>query len=476
MLVCLGMTTRVKAKNGSLVQEAEQHWETYGVGGACNHGSHNLYVADVDEDGVFEIVVGAFMYHVVDGLTAPFEASLEIWSWNGQNVTLEKSHNWAGTIECVYVADADGDAVNEIFTAGQYRNETGSYSSLRAWHWNGEELTLVANYEGVSANSVFVSDVDNDRINEIIAVGELDGDFHVSRLFFWHLDRGSLLLEEMLDMDAANVRSVSSVYACDLNNDGEIEIITGGYNDNLKNSEGQLSIWYWSGQQLSLKADEKWQVVPDCYAENIAGGVLGNTVVNNLKVGDVDGDGTLEIVTGGFTYDGENVKSQIKVWSWHESGLTQENQAEWLNDSITLVYCVSLDDVDGDSHLEIVAGGMTGAYGSFANNETSLNKAQLTVWEADETTLTLEQSHDWTIGEGVCVWNVGTADLENDETVEIVTSGCMSINRLCDPDMRIWSIRQASVISEYLPLIIASIVTTTIVFSLAVFFVLKKRK
>ena len=111
MLVCLGMTTRVKAKNGSLVQEAEQHWETYGVGGACNHGSHNLYVADVDEDGVFEIVVGAFMYHVVDGLTAPFEASLEIWSWNGQNVTLEKSHNWAGTIECVYVADADGDAI-----------------------------------------------------------------------------------------------------------------------------------------------------------------------------------------------------------------------------------------------------------------------------------------------------------------------------------------------------------------------------
>lgn len=43
-------------------------------------------------------------------------------------------------------------------------------------------------------------------------------------------------------------------------------------------------------------------------------------------------------------------------------------------------------------------------------------------------------------GDGVCAWNVGTGDLDNDRTVEIVTVGCMGINRLCDPDMRIWSI------------------------------------
>jgi hypothetical protein len=40
-------------------------------------------------------------------------------------------------------------------------------------------------------------------------------------------------------------------------------------------------------------------VVEGGYALNIAGGVQGNTMVNNVKVGDVDGDGAPEIITGG---------------------------------------------------------------------------------------------------------------------------------------------------------------------------------
>jgi hypothetical protein len=42
---------------------------------------------------------------------------------------------------------------------------------------------------------------------------------------------------------------------------------------------------------------------------DIAGNPLGNTVVNNVKCGDVDGAGTSEIITGGFTYDGEKINA-----------------------------------------------------------------------------------------------------------------------------------------------------------------------
>jgi hypothetical protein len=369
LIFCLLAPSMVHGQGGSLIQEAEQHWENYGVGGACNHGPHNLQVADVDGDGTPEILVGAFMYHVVNGSETPFEAPLEIWSWNGQKVTLENEQIWNGTIECVYAADADGDGVNEIFTAGQYRNETGNYGSLRVWRWTDKELTLFAHYEGIWTGSVFVSDIDTDGVNDIIAVGRLGGDAQrTSRLFLWHLEKGGLILNQSLGLDAADAIHASSVYACDLDNDGETEIITGGYNDDLNNSKGQLSLWSWNGQTLSLKADETWQIASDCCANNIAGGVLGNTIVNNLKVGDVDGDGTLEIVTGGFTYDGESVQSQIKIWSWTDGILTEEDHAEWMTDSINVVYGLSLDDVNGDSRMEIVAGGMTGAYGSFATN------------------------------------------------------------------------------------------------------------
>lgn len=476
LLVVAPLVAYKFTQSSSLVLEAEQHWETYGVGGTCNHGEHNLCVADVDSDGVMEIIVGAFMYNVVNGSPTSFEAPLTIWSWNGQNLTLEKGHKWAGSINCVYVADADGDGVNEVFTAGPFRNETGSYSSLRVWHWRNGELSLEAHYEGVSVSSIFVSDVDKDNTPEIITVGGLYGDSQdTARLCLWRLEQNSLILEENLKLDVANVTSATSVYACDLDNDGKIEIVTGGYSDNLNNSKGQLCIWHWNGKELSLKANEKWQMVTGCYALNIAGGILGNTVVNNLKVGDVDGNGAPEIVTGGFAYDGERVNAQLRVWSWNGSVLALKSGQEWTTDYLTEVKGISLDDVDGDSRIDIVTGGMVAAYGSFATNATSPDRAQLRVWGWDGTTLTLKQSQDWTIGDGVCVWNVGTGDLDNDGTVEIVTAGCMSINRLCDPDMRIWSIKNAAANPLFLVFVIAGIIAA-IVLSAAIFFVLKKRR
>jgi len=465
----------VSAQNENFVLEAQQHWDTYGVGGTCNHGTHNLFLADVDSDGVTEIITGGFMYNMINGSMTIPEAPLMIWNWDGQNLALEKSQQWAGMLECVYVADADGDNINEIFTIGFVINETGSYSSLKVWHWRNAELSLEAHYEGVSIDSIFVSDVDKDGTPEILTVGgSYDDSQPTAQLCLWRLEQNNLILEEQLTLAAAHTTSATSVYAYDLDTDGAVEIITGGYSGNLNNSKGQLCIWHWNGEELSLKANEEWQMVTGCYAVNIAGGVLGNTLVNNLKVDDIDGNGSPEIVTGGFTYDGENVNAQLGVWSWDGSVLAQQSSQEWTTDYLTEVKCVSLSDVDGDSRMDIVAGGMVAAYGSFATNTTNPNQAHLSVWDWDGATLTLKQSEDWTIGEGVCVWNVDTADLDNDATVEIVTIGCMSINRLCEPDMRIWSISRASG-DSYMPYALAGIVAVVAVF-VVVLIVLKKRR
>jgi hypothetical protein len=265
------------------------------------------------------------------------------------------------------------------------------------------------------------------------------------------------------------------VYAYDLNNDDQIEIITGGYANDLKNSSGQLRIWHWNGEELSLKANEEWQLVENSYALNIAGGVQGNTMVNNVKVGDVDGDGIPEIVTGGFAYDGENVTAQLRIWMWDGETLALEESKEWVTDYLNEVKCISLNNVDGDTRTEIVTSGIVAAYGSFATNETSPNNAQIRIWGWDGTTLTLKQSQEYTIGDGVCAWNVATGDLDNDGTVEIVTVGCMGINTLCDPDMRIWSIQNAAISPLFLTFAIIGIIAAAVL-STTVVFVLKKRR
>ncbi|MCW4008279.1 MAG: VCBS repeat-containing protein [Candidatus Bathyarchaeota archaeon] len=446
-----------------LLLKAEQHWETYGVGGTCIHGSHNLFLADVDGDGVTEILTGGLMYQVHEGKRLTLEAPLKIWRCNGQNLTLEKSHKWLGNIECVYAADVDNDGMVEIVTAGSVINGASVSNALRVWSYNGEELALKASREGTYDGAIFASDLDSDGTLDIITVGrDSPANWSSTQLAAWRLREGNLTMQGEPQRFAANVTSASTVYACDLNFDGEIEVITAGYSGKLENSSGQLRVWHWNCTEFLLRANAEWRLVEDGYGLNIAGGIQGNTVVNSVKVGDVDGDGTAEIITGGFTYNGECIAAQLRIWIWNGTALLLEGSQEWASDYLTEVKCISLGDVDGDSHVEIVTSGIIAAYGSFNTSQTRPNHAQLRVWRWDGNSLSLEQSQEWTIGDGVCAWNVGTADLDNDGRMEIVTVGCMGMNNLCDPDMRIWSLTSATPI-EFIIAFVAVAVTMVMV-------------
>jgi len=479
-LLCSSVGLGVNAQTGDFNLEAEQNWDTYGVGGTCVYGSHNIFVGDVDSDGAMEILTGGFAYNTLNGSRTTVEAPLKIWSWNGQNVMLKASANWIGSILCLYAADVDGDKTVEIITAGAYRNETGNYTSscLRIWRLNNQELSLKAHYEGVSVSSIFVSDVDKDGVSEIVTVGRLGkNSLNTGQLCLWHFKDNALGLAGRLELDIANVTNANSVYASDLDSNGNIEIIVGGYSDNLNNSKGQISIWQWNGQEFSLKANENWQLTSEIYAETIAGGVQGNTIVNSVKAADLDGDGFKEIVSGGFAFDGEKVNAQLKVWRWDGNALTSLESQEWATDYLTEVKSVSLDDVDNDGKTEVVTSGITAAEDSFKNSEALHDRGQLTVWGFNGTALILQQSGEWTFDDGACAWNVGNGDVDKDGVLEIITVGCTALGSLCDPDMRIWSITNVRATPNYLPYALAAGVLVIIAaFSTIAFAWRKKRK
>jgi hypothetical protein len=159
-LLFLTMMCNVEAQN-KLVLQGEQHWDTYGIGGTCDHGPNDLSIADVDGDGVNEIIVGGFTYNIINGSRTPLQAPLTVWNWNGQNFTLKSSCKWPGTIEVVYAADVDSDGAKEVITAGEFTNGSGTFSSLRVWHWGNGQLILVSHYEGISVSSIFVSALNN---------------------------------------------------------------------------------------------------------------------------------------------------------------------------------------------------------------------------------------------------------------------------------------------------------------------------
>jgi hypothetical protein len=476
IVLCLPLNGKAWAESDGLVLEWEQHWETYCVGGTCNFGTHNFFVGDVDDDGVMEMVTGGVMYQASNNTRTELEAPLRIWNWNGENFTLEKSYNWAGVIGSIYAADSDGDGLTEIITGGSVTNSTGSYASLRIWSYDAKDLVLIGSYEGISVSSIFVSDVDKDGAPEILTAGRVSSDTKSSaQLCVWRWDGNSLSLLESVEWCAANDSSANSVFAYDLDNDGEIEIIIGGYDNDLTSSSGQLRIWHWNGSGLSMEVNEEWRMVEGVYGVTISGGVMGNTLVENLKVDDVDDDGTAEIVTGGFAYDGEKVNAQLRIWNWNGYALSLEKSHEWITADITEVKAISLDDVDGDGSVDIVTSGEAAFYGGFSDVEVPPEAAQLRVWSWDNEVLTLKQQEDWQIGEGVIAWNVGTGDVDDDGTVEIVTVGCMYVSTLCDPDLRIWSIAEESASFPY-PILATLGVAVAMVLILIFFFVRKRQK
>jgi hypothetical protein len=287
--------------------------------------------------------------------------------------------------------------------------------------------------------------VDKNGAPDILTAGRaLDGNKSSAILCVWQWDGNTLVLRKSVEWCAASSARANSVYAYDLNNDGEVEIVTGGYDNDITNSSGQVRIWHWDGEELSLRMNEEWRLVEGVYGLTFAGGPMGNTMVNNLKVGDVDGDGTAEIVTGGFTYDDEKVNGQLRIWNWSGDLLFLEKSHEWITEDITEVKAMSINDVDGDDQMDIVTSGITAVYGSFSDVDTVPEAAQLRVWSWDSKVLTLKHEVDWHVGEGVCAWNVGTGDVDKDGVVEIVTVGCMYVSALCDPDLRIWSVESQS--------------------------------
>jgi len=476
LVFVFSLNCNVRAESGGLVLEWEQHWETYGVGGTCNFNTHNFFVGDVDGDGVMEMVTGGFMYYVENDTRVNLEAPLRIWNWNGENFTCEKSRNWAGSIHSIYAADSDGDGSNEIVTAGHVTDSAGSYISLRVWSYDGEALVLKGSYEceDISFSSIFVNDVDQNGAPEILTAGRAHGEHTSSaQLCIWQWDGNRLDLKKSVEWCAMNEAYAYSVYAYDLDNDGETEIVTGGFDNDLMNSSGQLRIWHWNGTELTLEANEEWRMVEGVYGVTISGSPMGNTMVNNLKVDDIDDDDTPEIVTGGWTYDGEKINAQLRIWNWNGHALILEKSHEWITEDITEIKAIAIDDVNDDEHVDIVTSGLTSVYGSFNNTEATPNAAQLRVWSWNGEALTLKQNKDWTIGDGVVAWNVAIGDVDEDGTVEIVTVGCMGMSGLCDPDLRIWSIAKDSASIPY-PLFAAlGIVALMLVIGFLIF---KKRQ
>jgi hypothetical protein len=113
----------------------------------------------------------------------------------------------------------------------------------------------------------------------------------------------------------------------------------------------------WTGANLAVERIQSWYW-------------YSNTVINSVAIGDVDADGQIEVVTGGYFND--NTRNVAQLMAWSGSSLSFESVQSWYWTYNTVINSVATGDLDGNGLTEVATGGYF--------NDYIRNTAQLTVW------------------------------------------------------------------------------------------------
>ena len=206
-------------------------------------------------------------------------------------------------------------------------------------HWPTYGVGGTCNF---GTHNFFVGDVDNDGVIELITGGmTYSGDYHNSGELeapfgIWNWDGENFTLEVYHTWKGI----LNTIYAADLDADGQTEIITAGRVANSTTSYGSIGIWSWDNKDLVLRSS------------------LEGLSASSIHVGDLDGDGNAEILTSGSIMREDEVLARLSVLRWENEQLFLTNNYEWASDGRASAKSVRVCDLDNDGVVEVIVCGV----------------------------------------------------------------------------------------------------------------------
>ena len=340
-------------------------------------------------------------------------------------ISTSTSDTWPATISQGYavvtgikMAMIEGNNANQIIAAGSFNNGT-SQTQLRVYHKNGNSLVLDSNQQwrfGGGSNYYFsgveVADLAGRGFNETITIGNVQvsgGPPLQTQIGIYRWLGSSLSREKLFNYTAGGPLETRGIAIW--TNNGFRQIVTLGYYNRTGVTYGQLGIWSWDGATLSKNTLWNW-TAPGTGATGSQGYAVAT--------GDIEGNGTPDIVTVGSSNNGTLTQSEIRVWGWSGSGTPGLKQSRtWVTTGqASVATSVAIQDLAGDGKKEIIVGGQILSYPFW--------KAELSVWSlwgglslsqlADTYWITSSQS-------SLELIRVSAGDVDNSGTTEIVTAG-----------------------------------------------------
>jgi uncharacterized repeat protein (TIGR01451 family) len=263
----------------------------------------------------------------------------------------------------VTIADINGDGSNEMLLP-TYNEGTPYPGKIYAWDKNGALLPgFPISTDGHLRGRLALGDLNGDGKLEIAGeVKPFDVDIG-AKVYIWKSD-GTIFPgwpQETACYQANQYCGVQSIVISDIDGDSDLEVIAGTDNRNLNYNPSlyipNLYVWHSNGQP----AAGNW---PAEDPRNCA-------IIGALAVGDLDGNGSVDIVTGrdyfrlfAYNYQGNELPGWSHYIYWpYDSGNLDNDKISFGRSAITLA------DLNQDGILEYIVDGLR----SYSGTETFYN-------------------------------------------------------------------------------------------------------
>ena len=274
--------------------------------------AYSSYAADVDGDGDLD-VLSASRY---DNSIAWYENETgDGASWTASTISSD-----AASARSVFAADVDGDGDVDVLSASFGDNSIAWYENVSGDGASWTASTIAS--DASLAVSVFAADVDGDGDVDVLSASLLDN------AIAWYENVNGDGTSWASSTISSLVVGASSVYAADLDGDGDLDAVSASVgNDSVawhENVSGDGTSW--AASTISSAAD----------------------FVVSVFAADLDGDGDLDVMSASFNSD------EI-AWYENEAGDATSWTPRTMTSAADGAWAVFAADVDDDGDLDALS-------------------------------------------------------------------------------------------------------------------------
>ena len=308
--------------DGNAEPSWQVHYLPHNLDTGSNLGASHVHAADMDGDGDMDILasfhnIDAVVWFENDGSADPTFTVVEIATHQGEPSP-------------IFAADMDGDGDMDFLTGPVHGFSSGDSDEI-TWYendgnadptWTAADIDMD---EVAQVRSVIAADMDGDGDMDIVAaLGDDD-------TFAWYENDGNADPSWTAANIQTGVDSAFSVFAEDMDGDGDMDIVSASYTDNT-------IAWH----ENDGNADPSWTT-----AEISVGFSEGPY---EIFVADIDSDGDMDIVSASSIDD-------TVAWFENDGNADPTWAAENISTDIGMAVRVSVADMDGDGDMDVVSYG-----------------------------------------------------------------------------------------------------------------------